>query len=275
MNWLRAVEHLRDVRVPGVLVTLTQVRGHAPRAVGAKMVVTADDTWDSIGGGNLEEVAITSARSLLGRGSADVETHTIQLSDKAPLQHGVQCCGGEVTVLLEPLAVVPSVAIFGMGHVGLELARILSRHDLDLHLVDSRADQLTPSRLAPLDDAIARVHVHNHPILPELVLGELPPGSHVLIMTHDHAEDAALCDAAIRASHLASIGLIGSAAKWARFQRKLVDEGHRPEDIARIVTPIGMSDIRGKDPATIAVSTAAAMLRLFEQESVPSARVVP
>ena len=275
MNWLRAVEHLRDARVPGVLVTLTQVRGHAPRAVGAKMVVTAEETWDSIGGGNLEEVAIAAARSLIARGSAEVETHTIQLSDKAPLQHGVQCCGGEVTVLLERLAVVPSVAIFGMGHVGLELARILSRHDLDLHLVDSRADQLTPSRLAPLDDAIARVHVHNHPILPELVLGELPPGSHVLIMTHDHAEDAALCDAAVRASHLASIGLIGSAAKWARFQRKLADEGHRPEDIARIVTPIGLGDIRGKDPATIAVSVAAALLRQFEQESAPSARVVP
>lgn len=275
MNWLRAVEHLRDARVPGVLMTLTQVRGHAPRAVGAKMVVTADDTWDSIGGGNLEEVAISAARSLLERGSTEVQTHTIQLSDKAPLQHGVQCCGGEVTVLLEPLAVVPSVAIFGMGHVGLELARILSRHDLDLHLVDSRPDQLSPSRLAPLDDAMARVHVHHHPILPELVLGELPPGSHVLIMTHDHAEDAALCDAAVRASHLASIGLIGSAAKWARFQRKLADEGHRPEDIARIVTPIGAGDIRGKDPASIAVSAAAAMLRLFEQESASSARVVP
>jgi len=275
MNWLRAVEHLRDSRIPGVLVTLTQVRGHAPRAVGAKMVVTADDTWDSIGGGNFEEVAIRSARSLLETGGTEVQTHTIQLSDKAPLQHGVQCCGGEVTMLLEPLAVVPSVAIFGMGHVGFELARILCRHDLDLHLVDSRADQLTPTRLAPLDDPIARVHVHNHPILPELVLGELPPGSHVLIMTHDHAEDAALCDAAIRASHLASIGLIGSAAKWARFQRKLADEGHRPDDIARIVTPIGLDDIRGKDPATIAVSTAAALLRLFEQESAESARVVP
>jgi xanthine dehydrogenase accessory factor len=275
MNWLRAVEHLRDTRVAGVLVTVTQVRGHAPRAVGAKMVVAADQTWDSIGGGNLEEVAITSARSLLERGAGDTQTLTVDLSDKAPLQHGVQCCGGEVTVLLEPLAVVPSVAIFGMGHVGIELARILSRHDVDLHLVDSRADQLTPARMAPLDDAIARIHLHHHPILPELVLGELPTGSHVLIMTHDHAEDAALCDAAIRASHLASIGLIGSTAKWARFQRKLAAEGHRPEDIARIVTPIGLGDIRGKDPATIAVSAAAAMLRLFEQESAESARVVP
>ncbi len=31
----------------------------------------------------------------------------VALSDKAPYQHGVQCCGGEVKLLLEPLPVVP------------------------------------------------------------------------------------------------------------------------------------------------------------------------
>jgi xanthine dehydrogenase accessory factor len=170
-------------------------------------------------------------------------------------------------MLLEPLAVVPSVAIFGCGHVGLELARILARHDLDLHLVDSRPGQLAPERLGWLDDAMARVHVHQVPVLPELVLGELPPGSHVLVMTHDHAEDAALCDAALRTAGLASIGLIGSSAKWARFRRKLEAEGHDPEAIARIVTPIGLRDIRGKDPAVIAVSVAAALLVGFEREA--------
>ena len=51
-------------------------------------------------------------------------------------------------MLLEPVPVVPSVAIFGMGHVGVELARILSRHDLELFMVDSRADMLTDDRLA-------------------------------------------------------------------------------------------------------------------------------
>ena len=154
------------------------------------------------------------------------ETVTSALSDKAPFQHGVQCCGGEVTLLLEPLPVVPAVAIFGMGHVGLELARILARHDLELHLVDSRADQLTDERLAAVADAIANVHVHQVPVLPELVLAELPAGTHVLVMTHDHAEDAALCDAALRTDGLGSIGLIGSSAKWARFQQKLAAEGH-------------------------------------------------
>jgi xanthine dehydrogenase accessory factor len=265
MNWLTAVEHLRTARVPGVLVTLIDVRGHAPRASGAKMVVSAQQSWDSIGGGNLEEVAVQEARSLLAQGGTTPQSRSVALSDRAPYQHGVQCCGGEVTMLLEPLPVVPSVAIFGCGHVGLELARILSRHDLDLHLVDSRPEQLSEERLAPLDDAVARLQVHQVSVFPELVLGELPPGSHVLIMTHDHAEDAALCDAALRTRDLASIGLIGSSAKWARFKHNLETEGGHDEDaISRITTPIGLRGIRGKGPASIAVSVAAAMLVLFE-----------
>jgi xanthine dehydrogenase accessory factor len=153
------------------------------------------------------------------------------------------------------------VAVFGLGHVGLELARILARHDLDLHLVDTRADQLAPGRLAVLDDAVAAVHVHPVPVLPELVLAELPAGTHVLVMTHDHAEDAALCDAALRADHLGPIGLIGSPAKWARFRQRLLDEGLTAAQVDRVTTPIGLAELPGKEPATVAVSVAAALLR--------------
>jgi xanthine dehydrogenase accessory factor len=266
MDWLKAVEHLRSVREHGVLVTVVAVRGHAPRGAGAKMVVAADRTWGSVGGGNLEAVAVVRARALLGEGAVSPELLPMTLSDKVPYQHGVQCCGGEVTLLLEPLPVVPAVAVFGVGHVGLELARILARHDCELHLVDSRPEQLTPERLSVLDDALARVHVHHVPVLPELVLAELPRGAHVLVMTHDHAEDAALCDAALRTPHLGSIGLIGSAGKWARFRRKLADEGHPPEAIERITTPIGLPGISGKDPSTIAISVAAALVATFEDE---------
>ena len=275
MQWMRAVQRLRERREAGVLVTLTSVRGHSPREAGAKMVVSADRTWDTVGGGNLEAVAVERARAMLVDGAGEPETLEVALSDKAPYQHGVQCCGGEVTMLLEPLPVVPSVAVFGMGHVGLELARILARHDLELHLVDSRADQLTTERLAALDDAVANVHVHQVPVLPELVVGELPHGTHMLVMTHDHAEDAALCDAALRSDRLATIGLIGSSAKWARFRKKLADEGHSPEAIARITTPIGLTELSGKVPAVIAVSVAVRLLQLFAAEQSPAPGQAP
>ncbi|MFI5706672.1 xanthine dehydrogenase accessory protein XdhC [Kribbella sp. NPDC051620] len=268
---MRAVQALREQRRAGVLVTVISVRGHSPRDAGAKMVVSADDVWATVGGGNLEAVAVERARVLLAEGRGEPEVLEFSLSDKAPFQQAVQCCGGEVKLLLEPLPVVPSVAIFGVGHVGLELARILARHDLELHLIDSRPDQLVPSRLAVLDDAVAGVHVHHVPVLPELVVGELPPGTHALVMTHDHAEDAALCDAALRNGQLATIGLIGSSAKWARFRRKLADDGLPAEAIDSITTPIGLSDLPGKEPAVIAVSVAAWLLQLFvaERNSAP------
>ncbi|HET8582080.1 MAG TPA: xanthine dehydrogenase accessory protein XdhC [Jatrophihabitans sp.] len=268
-TWVGAVARLRARREPGVLVTLAVVRGHAPRRPGAKMVVGASETWGTIGGGNVEAVAIDKARSMLGSPAAEPELIESALSDKVPYQHGVQCCGGTVSVLLEPLPVVPAVAIFGVGHVGFELARILARHDLDLHLIDSRPEQLADERLAVLADAVAQVHVHRVPVLPEIVLGELPAGTHVLIMTHDHAEDAALCDAVLRGGEFGSIGLIGSAGKWARFRNRLRTEGGFDDaTIDRIKTPIGLADITGKEPATIAVSVAADLLRAFSRESV-------
>jgi xanthine dehydrogenase accessory factor len=274
MEWMKAVTRLREQRRPGVLVTVLSVRGHAPREAGAKMVVAADQVWATVGGGNLESVAIDRSRELLATGGTKPEVLEFALSDRAPYQHGVQCCGGEVKLLLEPLPVVPSVAIFGVGHVGLELARILARHDLELHLVDSRPEQLVPERLSVLDDAVAGVHVHHVPVLPELVIGELPPGTHALVMTHDHAEDAALCDATLRDGRMATIGLIGSSAKWARFRRKLADDGHSAEAIAKITTPIGVPELSGKEPATIAVSVAAWLLQLFsaERNSAPAHR---
>ncbi|MFD5965087.1 xanthine dehydrogenase accessory protein XdhC [Streptomyces sp. NPDC060311] len=265
MTWVAAVARLRARREYGVLVTVATVRGHAPRDAGAKLVVGHTETWGSIGGGNVEAVAIDRAREMITTSRTEPELLDFALNDKVTNQHGVQCCGGAVSVLLEPLPVVRAVAIFGVGHVGLELARILARQDLDLHLVDNRSDMLTEERLGVLADAVAQVHTHHTPLLPEEVLAQLPRGTHVLIMTHDHAEDAALCDAALRTDHLGSVGLIGSAAKWARFRKRLASEGgHDDAAIDRIKTPIGLADITGKEPATIAVSVAADLLRTFE-----------
>ena len=230
MDWLRAVERLRTSREAGVLVTVASVRGHAPRDAGAKMVVSATRTWGTVGGGNLEEVAIDRARAICSAPSRRSPSWlTVSLSDKAPYEHGVQCCGGEV----DP----PARAA----------ARRAGRRDLRHGPRRPRAGphpgpprpRAAPGRLprrpaqrrngcAVLDDAEAHVHVHQVPVLPELVLGELPRGTHVLVMTHDHAEDVALCDAALRSDHLASIGLIGSRGQVGALPEQARRRGPRP-----------------------------------------------
>ena len=260
MDWLDALTQLRREGSPAVLVTVVAVRGHAPREAGAKMVVGSEHSWGSVGGGNLEESAIRRARELIADGAGEPETQLHRLNVHARNRHGRQCCGGEVTLVLEPMPARPTVAIFGLGHVGYELARILSRLELRLELVDSRADQLEPLRLAEITDGAADVGVH-HLVLGEQILERLPRGAHVLIMSHDHAEDFALCDAALRLPHLGSIGLIGSSAKWSGFRRRLAEQGHPPGTIGRIRCPIGLPEISGKQPAVIAVSVAAALLQ--------------
>ncbi|WIV43554.1 xanthine dehydrogenase accessory protein XdhC [Glutamicibacter nicotianae] len=256
-SWIEAVTVLRNERRPGVLATVIAVRGHAPREPGAKMVISSQEIFGTIGGGNLEMAVMERARQMIAVGEGQPQSISMKLSDKAPAKFGRQCCGGEVTVLLEPLPVVATVAIFGVGNVGMELARILSRHDLELHLVDSRPEFL--EELPVLEPSVAQIHPAVA-VLGEQVLSALPDGAHVLIMTHDHAEDFHLCDAALRHPGLGSIGLIGSSAKWARFQKNLGASGFSDRQIAAIQCPIGIEQVRGKQPEVIAVSVAAELL---------------
>ncbi len=274
MDWLDALARIRQEGSPGVLITVVKVRGHAPREAGAKMVVGSEHSWGSVGGGNLEESAIRRARELIAFGATEPETRTARLNEHARNRHGRQCCGGEVTLVLEPMPARPTIAIFGLGHVGYELARILSRLEVRLELVDSRADQLDPLRLASITDGSADVAVH-HMVLGEQVLERLPRGAHVLIMSHDHAEDFALCDAALRLPALGTIGLIGSSAKWTGFRRRLAEAGHPANSIERIHCPIGLPGIAGKQPAVIAVSVAASLLQAMRQPTAPRLTAPP
>ena len=78
-------------------------------------------------------------------------------------------------------------------------------------------------------------------------------------MSHDHAEDLILCDTALGRDDLASVGLIGSSAKWARFRKRLRELDHEDTAIDRITCPIGIAGIEGKSPAVIAISVVAAL----------------
>ncbi|MBP2415054.1 xanthine dehydrogenase accessory factor [Arthrobacter stackebrandtii] len=269
MDWLEAATHLRSLNEPAVIATLVQVRGHAPREPGAKMVVSAAGSWGTVGGGNFEAEVIDRARELMSGGTGGPELMSFPLSDKAPTRHGVQCCGGEVSVLLELLPSRRTVAVFGMGHVGFEIAHILSRLPIDLVLADSRPDAVEPARMEPLTRGPATTTIHHAPA-PETVLQGLPAGAAVLVLTHDHAEDLILCDTALRAQAAGAgpgyLGLIGSRSKWQRFRKRLLEEGHTEEELARITCPIGLAEITGKEPISIAVGVAADLVLRWERE---------
>jgi xanthine dehydrogenase accessory factor len=258
MLWLSALHTQQQNHAACVLVTLIAVRGHAPQHCGAKMLVTTDSSFDTIGGGNLEQCAIEMARGMIASQKNSPERHTLRLTHEQNL-FGVQCCGGEVELLLEPMLPKPCIAIFGIGHVGLALAKILALLPVRLFLVDSRAEMLSRENLRQLENNPASLEPRFTPVMDGIV-GDLPAQTHVLVMTHDHAEDLYILKAALKRTDFSSIGVIGSSAKWLRFRRKLLEAGFSESDLERIDCPIGLPEIQSKAPAAIAIGVAAKLL---------------
>ena len=274
MDWLEQVCKVKAESQSCVLVSIVAVRGHAPRAVGAKMVITSSELSGSVGGGNLEQMCVVRARQMLEHGKLQTELLTVPLTLKNSGQYGVQCCGGEVTLTLERLNFSkPQVAIFGAGHVGLALARVLVTLPIEILLVDSRTDIFSPHPPIPPyphlpgdsnSKATLTVIQKPFPQYPEQVVSDLRPGSSVVILTHDHAEDLAILEQCLHRPDLNYIGLIGSSVKWIHFKEQLKSVGFTDADLGRVTTPIGVPGVRGKTPEVIAIAVAAQLLEGME-----------
>ncbi|MFZ3583499.1 xanthine dehydrogenase accessory protein XdhC [Loktanella sp. DJP18] len=232
----------------GICITVARTAGSVPRGPGTQMMVWADRTEGTIGGGALEWRAMREARAMLADGrAAAVMTW--------PLGPALgQCCGGSVTLdfaVAEGLATTPGAPlwIWGAGHVGRALVGVMAPlPEWDITWVDTGTDRFPPdaavTTLVATDPARAMVHA--------------PDAAHHLILTYSHDIDLALCHVVL-SRPFASAGLIGSVTKWARFRNRLASLGHAPAAIARIACPIGDPSL-GKHPQAIAIGVAMAML---------------
>jgi len=267
-----------------VRVVVGDVKGSAPREIGAEMCVWPDSFDGTIGGGQLEFTALEDARDMLMR-------CTSGLVQRIPLGPSLgQCCGGRVTLVFErwDFARVTEVGagsyfrraiekgceapknwkaglhfqdgwlsepilnanrqihIHGAGHVGNTLAGVLAPlSEFEVSVWDTRADILSE---LPGDV---------RPCLGVLNKDTAEDAAH-FIMTHDHAMDLDLCHKLLNRP-CGYIGLIGSATKWARFRSRLQQLGHSETEIARITCPIGDPSL-GKAPQAIAIGVAARLL---------------
>ncbi len=100
MNWIRAINELTGKNEPFVVITVIEISGSAPREVGARMVVTEDTEFDSIGGGNMEYLAIGEARQMLQR--VDAPMRNVEYVGLGVTLS--QCCGGAVRLMYEKFA---------------------------------------------------------------------------------------------------------------------------------------------------------------------------
>ena len=281
-----------------ILVTIADVRGSAPREVGASLVVTEAASAGSVGGGRLEWEATEQAHAMLRSRSA-WRLDTVVLNADIG-----QCCGGKVQLLYERLdatdqdwlqcledngfrgsltsecstgvrqrrwqptsqsttlltdtqtltlthtaeAGTADVLLFGAGHIGRALAPLLATLPLRVHHIDTRDD--VGSDTVEIVDP------------PEQVLRDAPADCLVLIMTHDHALDYRLAEAALAHPGVRWVGLVGSRAKRQQLSRRL-RRSLGPERAAlaltRLSCPIGQR-INSRSPGEMATVIAAELL---------------
>jgi xanthine dehydrogenase accessory factor len=276
------------------LVTIRDARGSTPREAGARMAVRPDSAFTgTIGGGRLEWEALALARRALESGRGRALVHDAVLGPDLG-----QCCGGRVTLLVETfdgsdlpdlarLAAADGalacsldadgrvrrtagsppdaqgwaepaedratqVALFGAGHVGRALVLALAPLPFSVTWFDSRAEAF-PAHIPANATSILALD-------PVADLAAIPPGAFVVVTTHDHALDLALTAAALSRDDLPFVGLIGSATKRARFEKRFREIGLTDSRIAALSCPIGLPAIPGKHPATIAAGIAAQLL---------------
>ena len=328
-EWIAQALWCLDRHQSVVLISVASVRGSAPREAGAKMLISADRQWFTVGGGNLEWRAMQRARSWLAGPAGQPDRWVEDMPLAAALG---QCCGGLVTLLFEHLSeadrpwledaqqrlshlesferevgvgapgvpswvvlqapgaasqpadrfqanrllngadsrgcavltepIVPddfNILVFGAGHVGHALVNILGTLPCRVTWVDARED-LFPQTV-PSNVTIEATDT------PEAVIDQAPPQSCYLVMTHDHLLDQHLCEQIMRRGDTAYFGLIGSRTKWHKFQQRFAAKGIPAERYASIICPIGEPGIEGKQPAVIAVSVAAQLMRLRSERA--------
>ena len=266
-----------DAGIDAVEVCVIESRGSVPRGDGTRMLVAADRVAGTIGGGHLELKAIEQAREVLAAftrwrataagGSAPFESRV----ERFPLGPALgQCCGGVVSLqyralTAEVLARWPQpkplfhLQLYGAGHVGRAIVRLLRDIDCTVQWIDEREGEFPPLDASSPSDGPQIERVCVEPV--EAEVRDAPRGAFYLVLTHSHDLDLRITEAILKRGDFGFCGLIGSATKRARFLRRFEDRGIAPDVLARLTCPIGVPGIAGKEPAVIAVAVVAQLLQ--------------
>jgi xanthine dehydrogenase accessory factor len=270
MIWWQPAKAAFDQGEACILVRVLSISGSAPREAGATMIVFESEFAGTVGGGALEHRCMQRARDLQKEGTLVAGE---PLTENWILGPDIgQCCGGAVDLTLQLMdeaafeylakseeaarASLPEVVIFGAGHVGGAIARALTSLPVRSVCIDSRAELLVRHEMFVetrlVDDPVAE-------------MDHVSAGALVFVMSHSHDLDYDLCQAALERNDLAFVGLIGSSTKKARFFQRMERQGFGKDVVSRLTCPIGIDGITGKEPAVIAASVAAQILKITSQ----------
>jgi xanthine dehydrogenase accessory factor len=230
------------------LATVVSASGSTPREEGAKMLVRADGSiMGTVGGGAVEKAVIKEALEVMRKGKAKKLEYKLAAGGELGM-----ICGGDTEVFIEPIAVAPSLFVFGGGHVAVPLAKMAAVVGFKITVIDERPDFACAERFP---DAAAVLALEIPAAYARL---NVDKGSYIVIVTHGHKGDEAALEGALKTA-AKYIGMIGRKTKNAAVFAHLLAKGFTQEELAPAHAPIGIR-IKAQTPEEIAVSILAEMI---------------
>ncbi|RME26895.1 MAG: xanthine dehydrogenase accessory protein XdhC [Deltaproteobacteria bacterium] len=247
----QTLQKLIDEEKEGVLALVVRSVGSAPGRVGAKAVILPDGTiHGTVGGGVVEARVIADALDVLedGRGPRTLHYKLDELG---------MSCGGQMSVYLEPLQHPKRIVVYGAGHVGQAVCRVMKLLGCRVTVIDDRPEWASRERFAEVDELL---------VLPfSEALEKHPPGErdHAIVVTRGHDNDQLVLEGIIDKG-VAWIGVIGSRKKAAQIRQQLEQKGIDPSLVEKVQCPVGL-DIGAVTPEEIAISIAAQLVAVWRR----------
>ena len=243
---------------PFATARLLEAQGSVPQAPGAAMIVFPDGAIEhTIGGGRFEATVILDAVGLLEAGGA------IELKEYGLTRDELRMyCAGRARVLIEAHRPAPELVIFGGGHVGEALGRLAAELRLfRTAIVDDRPQFAARERHPRVDRVIVTDPTYADRLPP------LGPWTYAVVVSRCHDVDKHLVRRLALADGLAYVGMIGSQTKARSLLRELESEGVSAERLARVHAPIGLDLGATKDPAAVALSILAEVVKTLNDRT--------
>jgi xanthine dehydrogenase accessory factor len=160
----------------------------------------------------------------------------------------------EVSVFIESFAPPPRMIIFGAVDFTAALTRVAKVLGYRITVCDARAVFATVQRF-PMADEVVNDWPDRYLAK---VADELGPRDAVCVLTHDHKFDVPAITAAVK-TKVGYLGAMGSRRTHDSRKVRLREAGLSDDDIARVLSPIGL-DIGARTPEETAVSICAEII---------------
>lgn len=227
------------------MATVVERHGSAPGTPGQKLYLAEDGTCvGTVGGGAIERATIEALQAMVREPRAKHVVREFKLGAELGM-----CCGGRLSVMLEPIEGIVPCLLIGGGHVAMATAPLLAKVGFAVTVVDARDSWFVAERFENVtcvngeyDEAARDFDIRGA----------------CLVMTHDHGLDQRAIEWALGRG-FAFVGGVGSRAKAERTQQRLAAKGVSAEERARVRMPLGL-EIGARSPDEIAVSIAAELV---------------